>query len=139
MAILYCTLPASVLDSFFNEHGRFFPNFRFALNIRTERELNAAEMYFGYNVLSKTLPISNNINFADRNYINHRTLILTEKNKQWKRDTTGMIIPLYRGGVVHFVMPRQDTAFMNNYFLHVVVQELDKKGWKGRHRGSNEF
>jgi hypothetical protein len=123
-------IPTAVVDSFLKEHGQFFPNFRFALNVRTERELNASEMYFGYNVLIRMLPIGNDTRYNDRNYINHRTLILTPKNKKWKSDTTGMVIPFSKGGVIHFVMPKEDTAFMNNNTLHVFVQELDKKNGK---------
>jgi len=115
-------VPPAVIDSFIDKEGGPLSVYRFALDLRPGRSKEWSDPYSRYNIFSEFLPVDT-ILFNDRNYLNHRTYILTEKNQRIHKDTTGMSIPFYRGGALCVSVPAKDTDYIRKALLAVRIQQ----------------
>lgn len=125
----------SIIDSFIRKEGGPISVYRFALDVRTGRSGEFWTLYHNYQLLTNALPIDSGFNFFDRNYIDQRLLILTEKNQRWKADTSGMVIYLYRGGALRLQVKSKE--YVDKYALHVIVREPAK--YKGKPETKDEM
>ena len=82
-------------------------------------------------MLSRFLYVDTSFNFYDRNTLNQRTLVFTDKNKRLDSDSTGMTIPLYRAGYLHFNVTGDFTDWSRN-LVYIHVQESGGKKPKTR-------
>jgi hypothetical protein len=114
---------SAVTDSFISKEGGPLSVFRFALDVRPCLSKEWSAPYSRYNIFSELLPVDTFL-FYDRNYLNHRTYILTEKNQRFQKDSTGMSILFYRGGALNISGAAKDSAYIRNAFLAVRIQEM---------------
>lgn len=117
-------IPIHVIDSFIDKQGGPLSVYRFALEVRTTRNKEPFTLYNDYQVFSRFLPVDS-IRFTDRNYLNRHTLLLTEKNERFKKDITGLSVPLYRGAGIQITAPA-DTDYIQKAALSVTIQELSR-------------
>jgi hypothetical protein len=125
----------SRIDSFARKEGGPVSVFHFALDVRTGRSGEFWTLYHNYQILVNAFHIDTFNNLSDRNYINQRILLLTEKNQRLKADTSGMVINLYRGSALRLHVT--GTEYIDKYALHVIVREPSK--YKGKPETKDEM
>jgi len=129
-------VPGAVIDSFIAKEGGPVSVYRFALDVRCSRSKEWLAPYENYNIFSRLLPIDS-VSFNDRNYLNRRTYVLTEKNRSIQHDITGMSVPFYQGGALRISIPAKDTDYIRKALVAVDIRELSAAN--GRVPGEEEL
>lgn len=117
-------VPLSIIDSFVRIAGGPVSIYRFGLEARVSRSLEAAASDSGYTIFSDFLVVDS-LRFNDRNYLNRHVLVLTEKNERPSNETTGLSISLVRGAGLQ-IQPPADTDYIRKAALSVTIQELSR-------------
>jgi hypothetical protein len=123
-------VPAAIADSFTKEHSGPFGKFDFALDVRTARSSNWADLTPDQRVISELFEIEDSaiINkYHCRITINQSTRIYSNIIFL-RKDITNVEMPLCKGSLLQFVLPKRDTGFYNNNYLYVSVQQLANDG-----------
>jgi hypothetical protein len=124
--------PAKLVDSFIEANSHFLGRYSFAVDVRSGIEPWHYKLY-GYKHI---IPAIYNIEGTHRMYLNRCIVFLSDINVPIKNDTSGIIVPFYQAGNLQFWLPEQDSAFLNDAYLYVSVQELSATGKVVKHPGT---